>query len=74
MLEVLFASLCDFLTRAIRSERFHAGAQEGLTTEEWGVGLPVREHDHISVVNAVTLRSMLIFGLIEQSPVISQIL
>ena len=61
MLKVLFACFRNLLAHAIGRKRFHTGAQKGLTAEERGVGLSVREHDHVSVVNPVTLSPVLIF-------------
>lgn len=69
VLEVLFACLGHFLTFVVLGIRLHTRAEQGLATEEGGVKLAMREHNHVAIVVSVALLTVLVLGLFNQAPV-----
>ena len=69
MLQVLLARLRYFFTLLIYCEWFHARAQQCLAGQKRRIRLPMGEHNHVAVVNAVVLLAMLVLVLTDESPV-----
>ena len=74
MLQVLLAGLGHLFTLLVRGERLHARAQEGLAAEKGCIGLAMRKHYHVPVVNPVALLPVLILSITYESPEHRQIL
>lgn len=69
VLQVLLAGLRHLFALLVRSERLHAGAQESLAAEKGCVGLAMRKHYHVPVVDPIALLSVLILRITYESPV-----
>lgn len=74
MLQVFPASFCDFLSDCIGREWLHTTTKQGLAAEVRSVGLAMRNHDHVTVVDAIALLPMNVLCLIDELPVLGQVL
>ena len=74
VLQVLLAGLGHLFTLLVRGKRLHTRAQESLAAKEGGIGLAMRKHHHIPVVDPIALLPVLILSITYESPEHRQIL
>ena len=70
MLEVVLARARDLVPSFRDGKRFDSGASNGQSAEKRGVGLAMREHNHVSIIDPVAFVPMLVLGGVDKVPVL----
>ena len=71
MLEVVLPRTGNLVASFGDGKGFDPRAPNGQSAEKRGVGLPMREHYHVTIIDPIAFVSMLILGGVDKLPMLS---
>ena len=71
MLEVVLPRTGNLVASFGDGKGLDSGAPNGQSAEKRGVGLPMREHYHVTIIDPIAFVTMLILGRVNKVPMLS---